>query len=271
MRTRTNWLATVVLTVGLGLCNAGAPLAQTETTVDVRNFEVLAVDGNRLIIRDQRGTQALTVPDDFRFKVDGRQMSVKELKPGMKGQATVSTKTTITPVTVTEIREASVVSTSGMSVTIRGADGVRRRFTQSELDKRGIELIKDGRIARASQLVPGDLVSATFISNEPPTVVTEKDVDVKLAQTKAEPAPAMTTSSAPAPAPAPATTTAAPAPAPAATMASQAELPSSTPVAVPALPATEAPPKQSGSWLLWVVVLIAIAGLVVYLVRRKKQ
>ena len=260
MRTGTSLLAAVVVTVSLGLFNAGAPLAQTQTTVDVRNFEVLAVDGNRLIIRDQRGTQDLTVPDDFRFKVDGRQMSANELKPGMKGQATVTTKTTITPVTVTEVREASVVSTAGLSVTIRGTDGVRRRFTQSELDKRGIEMIKDGRLVRVTDLNPGDLVTATFISNQPPTVVSETEVDVKLAQAKAEPAPDRKPLAAPASAPA----------SPNATTVAQAA-PPTTPVVAPVPPNTETAPQQSGSWLLWVVILIALAAVVVYLVRRKKQ
>ena len=85
MRTRTSLLAAVVVTVGLGLFIAEAPLAQTQTTVDVRNFEVLAVDGNRLIIRDQRGTQELTVRDDFRFKVDGRQTVRKGAEAGNEG------------------------------------------------------------------------------------------------------------------------------------------------------------------------------------------
>jgi translation elongation factor P/translation initiation factor 5A len=257
-------LATVVVAVGLGLFTAGASLAQTETTV--RDFEVLAVDGNHLIIRDQRGTQSLTVPDDFRFKVDGRQMSAKELKPGMKGQATVSTKTTVTPVTITELREASVVSATGQSVTVRGADGVLRRFIQSDLDKRGIEMIKDGRIVRTSQLNQGDQVTATLISNQPPIVVTEKEVDVKLAQAQAEPASDTKASAAPASAtPAPA-----PAPEPAASTVAEAPASQATPVVAPVPPITETPPPQSKSWL-WVVVLIAIAGLVVYLFRRKKQ
>jgi hypothetical protein len=275
MRTGTSLLATVVVAVGLGLFSAGASIAQTGTTTAMRDFEVLAVDGNRLIVRDQRGTQALTVPDDFRFNVDGRQMSAKELKPGMKGQATVSTKTTATPVTVTEVREASVVSTTGMSVTVRGADRVLRRFSQSELDKRGVELIKDGRLVRASQLNPGDLVTATFITNQPPTIVSETEVDVKLAQAKTEPASeakASTAATAATPAPAPAPTPApAPAAEPAATTAAQATSPPATPVVAPVPPSTEAPAPPSGSWLLWLVVLIAIAAVVGYLVRRKKQ
>jgi hypothetical protein len=108
MRTRATWLSEVLVAFGLGLFTAGALLAQT-TTSDVRNFEVLAVEGNRLVVRDQRGTHEYTVPDDFRFTVDGKPMSVKELKPGMKGTATVTKTTTITPVTVTEFRDATVL------------------------------------------------------------------------------------------------------------------------------------------------------------------
>lgn len=60
---------------------------------------------NTLVIRDERGTNELTVPADFRFTVDGKKMSVPELKAGMKGTATVTT--TVKPVFVIEIKEAS--------------------------------------------------------------------------------------------------------------------------------------------------------------------
>ena len=102
MRTRTTWLSGVLVAFGLGMFTTGL-LAQTKTTVDVRNFEVLAVDGNNIVVRDERGTNMYVVPDDFRFKVNGKPMAAKELKPGMKGEATVTTKTTINPVTVTEV------------------------------------------------------------------------------------------------------------------------------------------------------------------------
>ena len=36
-------------------------------------------------------------------------MSVRELKPGMKGTATITTRTTVTPVTVTEVKNGTVV------------------------------------------------------------------------------------------------------------------------------------------------------------------
>ena len=274
MRTRATWLAAVLVAFGLGLFTAGAVLAQTKTTIDLRNFEVLAVEGNRLVYRDQKGTHEITVPDDFRLKVDGKQMAVKELKPGMKGSATVTTTTTTTPVTVTEVREAVVVSTTAMSMTIRGADGVQRRFTQAELDKRGIEMIKDGRVVRISQLNPGDQLTGTIVTSQPPTVVTATEVDMKLAQAKSEPAPAKAE---PAPAkaePAPAKVEPAPAkaePAPAAAPPPPPVVATTTPVAPASAPMKATPPQQSQSWLLWVAILIAFAVLVWYFFMRKKR
>src|SRR5207344_2340232 len=103
------WWSAVLLAMVLGLPFAGMSQAQTTTKTEVRKFEVIAVDGNNLTVRNENGTQQYTVPDDFRFTVDGKKLSVKQMKPGMKGTATVTTKTTVWPVTVTEIKEGTVV------------------------------------------------------------------------------------------------------------------------------------------------------------------
>ena len=275
MRTKAAWLSGVLVAFGLGLFTTGALLAQTQTTIDLRNFEVLAVDGNRLVYRDQRGTHEITVPNDFRMNVDGKQMAVKELKPGMKGSATVTTTTTITPVTVTEVKQAVVVSSTATSVLIRGTDGVQRRFTQSELDKRGIEIFKDGKLVRVSQLNPGDQLTATIVSSQPPTIVTETEVDAKMAQAKAAPAPAKME---PAPAKAePAPAKAEPAPAKAEPAAPAAAPPaaappvvaSTTPVTPSSPPMKSAPPEESRSWLLWLAIIAIV--IVAYLFMRKKK
>ena len=192
MRTKVKWLAGVIVTIALGFAFAGAPLAQTTTAVDMRNFEVISVDGNKLVVRDQKGTQQYTVPDDFRFTVDGKKVSVSELKPGMKGTATITTTTTITPVVVTDVRNAEVlaVDASNESVIVRGADGVAREFTQGQLDAKRVQIIMDGAPTRIAYLHRGDKLTATIITEGPPVVRTEQQVQATLAQTKAEPSPA---------------------------------------------------------------------------------
>ena len=238
-------LSAFIVTVALGLAFTGAPLAQTTSTVDVRKFEVIAVDGNKLVVRDDKGTEEYTVPDDFRFTVDGKQMSVSELKPGMKGTATVTTTTTIKPVVVTEMREGEVLRASSISMTVRTADGTRR-FTQGELDAKGIEIFKDGKPVRLSDIRRGDRLSATIITERPPVVLTEKEVQATLDEPTAEPAPAKVAAAA--------------APAPAA------------PPPASATPPASQPAESSGLGLTWYVVIAALLAVVVFvIVRRRKQ
>src|SRR5687767_4208135 len=100
-----------------------APASQTTTSAtETKTFEVLAVDGNTLVVRLPEGTRELTVPADFRFTVNGQQVSVSELKVGSKGTATITTRTTVTPVTVTEVKNGTVVKTAGTTLLVRVGD-----------------------------------------------------------------------------------------------------------------------------------------------------
>ena len=155
MRSKATWLSAVIMAVALEFALAGIASAQATTTVDVRNFEVISVEGNKLVVRNEQGTHEYTVPDDFRFTVDGKQLSVSDLKAGMKGTATVTTTTTIKPVVVTEVREAEVLRASDLSVTVRETGGSTRRFTQAELGDRGIQIVRDGQPVRIAELQRG--------------------------------------------------------------------------------------------------------------------
>ena len=185
MTKKAAWLAGVLAMLVLGFTFAGAPRAQTQTTtsVAVRNFEVIAVDGNHLILRDERGTNDYFMPNDFVFTVDGKKMTLADLKAGMKGTATVTTTTTVTPVVVTELRNGVVLSTWVNSVTVLDrTDGVRKKFTQDQVNARGLQIFKDGRLIPVAQLNKGDEITATVISQRPPEVVTEQEVQATLAQ-----------------------------------------------------------------------------------------
>ena len=117
----------VLLALALTLLGAGAATAQSQVqTTDELNFEVISVDGNNLVVRDQNGTREVTVPEDFRFTVDGKPMSVHELKAGMKGTATVTTTMSFRPVYVTEIKKGTVVRQIGTTVHVRTDEGVRK-------------------------------------------------------------------------------------------------------------------------------------------------
>src|SRR4029450_9346280 len=95
-RTRT-WLYALG-----GLCavflSVSPASAQKTTTSQVRRFQVVSVDGNKVGAKGPPRSHEITVPDDFRFTRNGKRISVHELKPGMKGSATITTTTTVTPV-----------------------------------------------------------------------------------------------------------------------------------------------------------------------------
>jgi hypothetical protein len=202
----------VALAVGAVVClTAGTARAQsTATTTETKKFQVLAVEGNDLVVRLPEGTRQLTVPADFKFTVNGKQLSVQELKPGMSGTATITTTTTTTPVTVTEVKNGTVHQVTGSTIIVRTDQGFRS-FTQGDIDKRGVKIYQGGKPVELSQLHSGDKLSATIVTTMPPKIVTEKEVNATLA---AAPAASRPTGTASAPA-APAAPAAAPAGAPA--------------------------------------------------------
>jgi hypothetical protein len=195
----TRVMVRMVLAAAVVCSTAVGSSAQTSTTSsETKNFEVLSVDGNTLVVRLPEGTRELTVADDFRFTVNNQQLSVRQLKAGMKGTATVTTKTTVTPVTVTEVKNGTVRHSMGTTIIVQTDEGYRS-FTQGEIDKRGVKIMREGKPALVSDFRPGDKLSATIITSRPPTVMTEQQVNATLAAAPASgggAAPAAKTASA---------------------------------------------------------------------------
>ena len=269
---------------GLGsivaLCLIVSPAAAQQQTrsTEIKRFEVVSVDGNKVVVKGDQGAQEITVPDDFRLTVEGQRVSVHDLKPGMKGTATITTTTTVTPVSVTEVRNGEVFRTFGNSIVVRGPNGLQM-FSEGDLEKRRITVLKDGRPVTISELHEGDKLTATIITESAPKVVTERDVEARLS--------AAPTARASEPAPAPSAATSA-----AATSAAGAPAPASaTPSAPAPAPATEAPPaaaaasgpaggtttsaeETSGtgsSWLLVGVIAVVVIAVILFATTRRKQ
>ena len=69
---------------------------------------------------------------------------------------------------------------TGMSIIVRTEEGIKS-FTQSDVDKRGVKIMRSGKPAQISDFREGDRLSATIITSKPPTVLTEKEVQATLA------------------------------------------------------------------------------------------
>jgi hypothetical protein len=237
MRTAMCRVALVAGVVGL---MAAVPQAQqTSSATETKTFEIIAVDGNQLVVRLPEGTKELLVPDDFRFTVNGKQLSVHELKAGMKGTAVVTTRTTVTPVTVTEVKNGTVYDRSGGSVIVQTPEGFKM-FTQGELDKRGVRIVMNGKPVVLDQLSKGDKLTATIVTSAPPRVMTQREVQATVAAPAAAPAAA-------------APAAARPAAPPAATASASTARPSSAAAPPKTLP------KTASSWPL--VALLSVLSL----------
>ena len=117
MKSDSIWIRTSLALAAGALCLAVAvstsAQVQTQTTtktgtttheVEVQNGEVVAVEGNHLFVKMADGTlrDFPNVPESAKVNVDGQQLGIHELKPGMKLQHTTVTSTTPQVVTTVE-------------------------------------------------------------------------------------------------------------------------------------------------------------------------
>jgi hypothetical protein len=237
--------------------------AQTTTATETRTFEVLAVAGNRVVVQEPAGTREYTIPPGFRFTVDGKRVSVTELKPGMKGTATITTRTTIKPVEVTRVVDAEVFRVSGPAVIVRGPKGLQM-FSPGDVERRSVTIHRDGSRVELSELREGDRLTATIVTEGTPKVLTEREVEGALAAVPvaAAPLPAPPASATPAPAPYSA-------PPAASAPASRASQPTAPPATAP-VPAPPQPAAASGLSQFVIPIAVLIGVVIVWLLMRRR-
>lgn len=178
---KTSWISGLAIAfVGLILVNTAA--AQTtavyerrgasSSATEVRRGEVLYVSGRELIVKmDDGQTKHFTVPQGFRFNVDGRRLSVSQLRPGMR--LTQQITTTTTPKTIVTVRQVSGkvwYVNAPRSVILTLPDGTNRQFTVPDKAKFEIE----GEEKTIFELRRGMQVTATAITQVPETEVTRQ-------------------------------------------------------------------------------------------------
>ena len=174
----------------------------TVSTAQVRG-EVVQVEGNDLLVKLSTGEmKTFRVPETRRFLIDGRELTVHDLRPGTTLTATV--RTTTTPVTV---RTRSTISgkvwyVSAPNVILTLPDGQNKQYKVKE----NVKFTVEGRPGTVFDLRKGMNVSAEKIVEEP-------DSEITTDTTVVGHAPAMR-AAAPPPAPVPPPTPAAPKPAP---------------------------------------------------------
>ena len=174
------WLAATAI---VGIVFAGVMMAQVAPStvkhrdletkeVQVERGEVVYVSGNELVVKTESGEiKSFTVPDSARANVDGKELSVHDLKPGMKLQRTIVTTTTPAMVTAVRIIQGKVWHVNPpLYVILTLPDNTNKGYKIPEDQK----FMIDGQTLTAFELKKGMNVTATVITQVPETHVTQQ-------------------------------------------------------------------------------------------------
>jgi len=147
-----------------------AKSGQSTTQVQVERGEVVTVTGNDLVVKMEDGTlrHFANVPESARVMVDGKELGIHDLKPGMKLERTITTTTT--PKTITTVQSVTGTVwhvTPPNSVILRLEDNSTQRF---HIPK-GQKFMVNGKETDAWGLRQGMKISATKVVEAPQTVV----------------------------------------------------------------------------------------------------
>lgn len=178
----------------------------------VERGEVVLVDGNDLVVKKEDGTLVHfpNVSESARITVDGKQVGIHDLKPGMKLQRTITTTTTPQTIKTVQTVTGKVWHvTPPLSVVLTLEDGTHQSFKIPKGQKFNVE----GQMVDAFSLRKGMTITATKIVETPVTVVTEhRTVTGTMPPPPPSPpadVPILIVAAAPTPAPAPVETPAA--------------------------------------------------------------
>ena len=225
---RLSRIVTRGLLVGGALCIAFSSPAvaqvQTQTSVahgqanhevKIERGEIVYVSGNDVVIKMEDGSlrDFNNVPDSTTVTVDGKQLNVHQIKPGMKVEKQTITTTTPRVITKVETVTGKVWHVNPPnSVILTLEDGTNQSFKIPS----GQKFTINGQETDAFGLRKGMVVSAQRVTEIPETVVTQQvkrtgtmppppappkqDVPVLIAAAPPKPAPAETAAAEPPPA-----------------------------------------------------------------------
>ena len=258
------WSVVATTTACLALTLSLSAQVETTTTTTAGNAnvvtkvergEVVTVSGNDLVVKMADGTlrNFENVPASAKVTVDGKQLGIHDLKPGMKLQRTITTTSTPMTITTVETVKGKVWAiTPPLSIILTLEDGKNQQFKIPEDQKFEV----DGQMLDAFAVRKGMNITATKITEQPAVEVTQSKT-----VTGAPRLPAVATSPPPPPADVPVLVA----------VGSEEAVP--TPAAEPATAPAAAPEAASGlpTWLIWLLVLVVLAAIIWWYVSRKNR
>ena len=176
------WSVVATTTACLAFALSLSAQVETQTTTaagkanvvtKIERGEVVTVSGNDLVVKMADGTlrNFENVPESARVTVDGKQLGIHDLKPGMKLQRTITT--TSTPMTITTVQTVKGkvwAITPPLSIILTLEDGKNQQFKIPEDQKFNV----DGQMVDAWGVRKGMIITATKIVEQPAVEVTQE-------------------------------------------------------------------------------------------------
>lgn len=139
----------------------------------VKNAQVIHVAGREIVLELEDGRfELLRLPPDFKFDVDGKQLSAHELTPGTKLTQEIHTVSTPQEVTTVRTVNGKVWHVSGRHVILSFPEGKNKKYTVPEDTVFHI----NGEHKRVWDLRKGMEIEATVVTVEPQQMVTTHTV-----------------------------------------------------------------------------------------------
>src|SRR5579864_1042367 len=144
------------------------PTHEVQTT-HVQNAEVIHVSGHEVIVELENGKfELLNLAEDFKFQVDGKDLTVHELTPGTKLSQEIHTITTPQEVTTLRTVEGKVWQVNGPHLILSFPGGENKAYTVPD----GIVFHIDGQDKTVFDLRKGMNISATVLTVQPVQSIT---------------------------------------------------------------------------------------------------
>jgi LPXTG-motif cell wall-anchored protein len=165
-----NLISVSVLFAGI----TGPISAQTTTQTEVKSGTVVYVSGNDVVVKLDDGTvKHVVVPDSVTFNVDGKELTVHDLKVGTRLTRTITTTTTNENVKTVKVVKGKVWMVNAPYVIVTLANGQNKQFKVPD----GMKFNVDGQELSVFHLQKGMNLTATVITTIPTAMVsTERNV-----------------------------------------------------------------------------------------------
>lgn len=140
-------------------------------TVDTRDTTVAYIEGNHLVVRLADGSlEAIRIPPEERFNIEGQKLTLHELKPGMTLTDEVFTTERPMMVKTVEITEGKVFYAGPRRLSIHTKEGEVVDYKIPEW----ATIIINGQERSLHELRRGQTITATITTEEPMTVIDQE-------------------------------------------------------------------------------------------------